>query len=330
MQKCMRCMRDYEPQQFCPHCGAENELKSPDRGQIPAETILARRFIIGEVLGRDRIGFTYLAWDALLERKVVVREWFPAEAAQRSEDRENVSFHMDQELAEKLTEQFLEQGRILNRLQNISVLVPVYTSFCENGTAYYVMEYLEGCTLKEMLQRTNPFPLKMAQEIMEKVHCALELLHEQGLLHGNLAPENLFFDREGNVRLLNPAWFTKEMEAIRYSVFWGEYAPFSYYRQPVVKDMRLDQFGECAVYYRLLTGEAPAGASKRLKKAKLPSISDYGIEVPTNLEKQILKGLKESGGRKIQSGSRREKFFRILSIPLLLTAVILGAVIFLM
>ena len=85
MPKCMKCMEEYEQTDFCPYCGRKRDAVSVYTDQIPEETILNRRFIIGDAVRKDRIGFLYIAWDALLEQKVYIREWFPVKTACRTQ-----------------------------------------------------------------------------------------------------------------------------------------------------------------------------------------------------------------------------------------------------
>lgn len=321
MPKCMRCMQDYGAEEYCPFCGAPGDLEASDRGQIPVETILNRRFIVGDVISRDRIGFTYVAWDALLERKVAIKEWLPVMLAERTQDRKTVEYSMSSDLWRELNREFLEHARRLHKAQNIPVIVPVYTFFEENNTSYYVMEYINGQTIGNILQKENPLDAKKAGEIMGKVYQALDVLHKSGFVQGNLTPDNIFICDNGTVKFLNTAWTGKGMEEIKYTVFLGKYAPPHYYSKGVQQDEEMDRYGAAAVYYRLLTGEVPTGASLRKKdKKKLPSISDYGIEVSGKTEKEILQILDCSGKR----GLSALRIFQALNVLLLVTVIVLG------
>lgn len=292
MPKCMKCMQDFEEQKFCPCCGAPVKLEASDRGQLPAGTILNRRFIIGEPLEKDRIGFTYIAWDALLERRVLVKEWFPVKLAARGKNRLDVEFFMDGDRNRALKEGFLRQAKKLHLLQIIPVLIPVYTFFEENQTAYYIMEYSEGETLRDLLRETNPLEVQEAQVLLKKVRDALEILHGNRLIHGNLTPDNIFFAADGTVRFRNLAWFGEEMEELKYTVFLGKYASPLYYEGRVKPEKTMDFYSLAAIAYRMLCGEEPISADKRAKKDELRDFSDYGIELPAQLEKAILQEMR--------------------------------------
>lgn len=328
MPKCMRCMQDFGQEEFCPECGARKNRSVINMGQIPAGTILQNRYVIGDVLGQDGLGFTYVAWDALEERKDVVKEWYPVGMAVRSENLLDVQFQMEGDLKEGLKYQFAEQARKIQRMMGYPGLVEIYNVFQENQTVYYVMEYLKGQSIRKLLQRENPLEAGRAETIMMNVFRGLDRIHSSGLLHGNLTPENIFLSRDGTVKFLNFAWFSPELEAIRYSVFLGNYAPVQYYRFPAKIDADIDTYQAYAVYYRILAGEEPENANARQEEDHLAWISDYGIEVPKALEQRIMQEMGKKG-KKNSKKSRREKdgeisFFQVASVPLMTVAIILG------
>lgn len=291
MPKCMKCMEEYGHEKFCPYCGRKRDASSVYTDQIPEETILHRRFIIGEAIRKDRIGFLYIAWDALLEQKVYIREWFPVNLAVRNQGQ--VDSEIDQTLWEQLEEEFLIHAEKLHKIQEISQLLPVYTFFRENNTGYYVMEYENGTTLREILRKKNPLDLQEAQEIMQRLELTVDVLHQNGIIHGNLTPDNIFVCNNGKVKLLDPAWSGTALDEIRNAVFWSRYVPVSYKKIPLQRNINTDKYSMAAVFYRMITGEEPYGVLKETMKRRLPSASEYGIPVPKQIEKQMMKDLGE-------------------------------------
>lgn len=292
MPKCMKCMEEYGQEEFCPYCGRKRDASSVYADQIPEETILHRRFIIGEAIRKDRIGFLYIAWDALLEQKVYIREWFPVNLAVRNQ--EQVETEINQTLWNRLEEELLVHAEKLHKMQEISQLIPVYTFFRENNTVYYVMEYVAGTTLREILRKKNPLELHNAQEIMQKLEQAVAVLHQNRIIHGNITPDNVLLCNDGKVKLLDPSWSGKAMDEIRNTVFWSRYVPVSYKKIPIQKNTATDKYSMAAVFYRMVTGEEPYGVLKETIKQKLPSMSEYGITIPKQMEKQIMKDLGEN------------------------------------
>lgn len=293
MPKCMKCMEEYEQMDFCPYCGRKRDAASVYADQIPEETILNRRFIIGEALRKDRAGFLYIAWDALLEQKVYIREWFPVGLAGRTEGQIRVECETDPGLWEDLEDAFLVHMENLHKRQEISQLLPVYTFFRENNTVYCVMEYVEGMTLRTLLRKNNPLSLPAAENIMEKLKNAVAVLHQNGMIHGNITPDNIMLCQSGELKLLDPSWSGDVMDEIRNMVFWSRYVPASYRKAPLRKSAETDKYSMAAVFYRMLTGEEPYGILNENKKLKLPSVSEYGIMIPKQTEKQIMKDLEE-------------------------------------
>ena len=157
MPKCMKCMEEYEQTDFCPYCGRKRDAVSVYTDQIPEETILNRRFIIGDAVRKDRIGFLYIAWDALLEQKVYIREWFPVKTACRTQGQIQVKSEVSQDLWKRLEDAFLVHMEKLHKRQDISQLVPVYAFFRENNTAYCVLSDTEF--KKRSVLRMNPLRL---------------------------------------------------------------------------------------------------------------------------------------------------------------------------
>ena len=294
MPKCMKCMEEYEHEKFCPYCGRKRDAASVYNDQIPEETILNRRFIMGEAVRKDRIGFVYIAWDALLEQKVYIREWFPVKLADREPGQAEVHSELEQKLWERLLEAFLGQAEKLHKCQDISRLIPVYTFFRENHTAYSVMEYVEGMTLREVLNRQNPLELSVAENIMGNLQNTVSVLHQNGIIHGNITPDNIILCQNGELKLLDPSWNGDAMDEIKNAVFWSRYVPASYKKVPLHKTTETDQYSIASVFYRMITGEEPYGVLKENMKKKLPTVSEYKIIVPKQIEKQIMKVLGEN------------------------------------
>ena len=293
MPKCMKCMEEYKQENFCPYCGRRRDADTVYIDQIPEETILNRRFIIGEAIRKDRIGFLYIAWDSLLEQKVWIREWFPVKMAGRKQGQLQVESEINRTLWDQLEEEFLVNAEKLHKRQEISQLIPVYTFFRENNTAYCVMEHINGVTLREILRKKNPLEFQAAEDIMKKMESAVSALHQSGIIHGNLTPDNVMLCHDGNLKLLDPSWTGEAMNEVRNAVFWSRYVPASYKKAPFQKSADTDKFSMAAIFYRMITGEEPYGVLKETIKQKLPSVSDYGIAIPKQIEKQIMKDIGE-------------------------------------
>ena len=185
MPKCMKCMEEYEQTDFCPYCGRKRDAASVYTDQIPEETILNRRFIIGDAVRKDRIGFLYIAWDALLEQKVYIREWFPVKTACRTQGQIQVKSEVSQDLWKRLEDAFLVHMEKLHKRQDISQLVPVYAFFRENNTVYSVMEYVK--TTGAEAEKVNIFMADLEErEVLRKELMAIPELSISSSMYNNL------------------------------------------------------------------------------------------------------------------------------------------------
>lgn len=298
MPKCMRCMTDYSQQKFCPCCGRKRDSASAFEEQIPEGSVLNSRFVAGEARYRDRIGFLYTGWDNFMQKKVFIKEWYPVKIAERKEDGLTVETSAEKELWDRLNELFLVQASRFQNPDCMRGILPGISCFQENNTAYYVLEYMEGITLRELLQRENPLPLSLAEQIAGQVNQILEEFHKRNMIHGNISPENIFITEKGEICLLNPAWFGSEMDSIRYMVFWSRYAPVEYMEPPLMPDLKIDRFQTASVFYRMITGEEPYGVLREEKKERLPSVWEYGVEIPDELDRKLMEVLGEKYKRK--------------------------------
>ena len=145
--RCLGCMETYEQTLgVCPHCVYAPGTPAEEAIHLTPGTQVHGRYLIGRVLGYGGFGVTYLAWDGKLEQKVAIKEYLPGEFSTRMPGQSRGSvFGGDK--AEQFTDglrQFVEEARRLARFQNEPGIVTVFDSFEENGTAYIVMEYLEG------------------------------------------------------------------------------------------------------------------------------------------------------------------------------------------
>ena len=146
---CYGCFCEKEGD-VCPHCGYVPSADNHPFLALPLGTILAGRYMTGKVLGMGGFGITYLGFDLTLQIKVAIKEFMPQGLATRGADRYATTLlSSDQEPAYRAgAERFLEEARILAKLRNTPGVVSVQNYFYENTTAYFVMDYVDGLSLK--------------------------------------------------------------------------------------------------------------------------------------------------------------------------------------
>ena len=157
---CMGCMTELsDVHEKCPKCGFSIEEYNQKRSSraLPPMTILAGKYLLGKVLGEGGFGITYLGWDLNKEEKIAVKECFPSGLVYRDSimsGKGTVTVINDrQEYFKKALKSFAQEAENLKRFNHCPGIVSVRDFFYENETAYIVMEYIEGVSLKEYLKQ---------------------------------------------------------------------------------------------------------------------------------------------------------------------------------
>ncbi|MBR4018785.1 MAG: serine/threonine protein kinase, partial [Clostridia bacterium] len=203
---CPYCMNVVESDAPCKNCGLTAGNYTPAPHHLPPGTILRDRYLIGRVLGEGGFGITYIGCDLQLELKVAIKEYFPTDKANRISSSSlsvaNYSGSVGQRYEEGKT-RFLQEARTMAKMDKQPEIVSAKDFFEANNTAYIVMEYVEGTTLKELVeQRGGSIPVDELFRLMEPLFSAIGVMHELGLIHRDISPENLMLER-GKIRLLD-------------------------------------------------------------------------------------------------------------------------------
>ncbi len=190
----------------CPYCGfdpAENGARFPTA--LPMGTVLNGRYLTGRVLGQGGFGITYLAFDTQLQAKVAIKEYMPGEIAARVEGAA-VSVMADTRSEDFAygAERFREEARTLAKFIGHPNVAGVSSSFDENGTSYFVMDYIEGISFKSYIANAGgSVSVDEALNVMIPVLRALTAVHAEGFIHRDVTPDNIYISKDGNVKLLD-------------------------------------------------------------------------------------------------------------------------------
>lgn len=177
-----------------------------DASSLPVGTILDGRFRIVNHLSSGGFGKTYFAVYGSRNTKVAIKEFFMNSANQRGTDGVSVSVDRTKDNAEAFSAQFSKFKKEYERLKQISNVhvVRVHEYFEENGTAYYVMDFVEGSDLDERLkQRGKPYAEKTVLKFAEQILDGLQAIHSAGLLHLDIKPKNIMITSLGYVKLID-------------------------------------------------------------------------------------------------------------------------------
>lgn len=292
-KRCMGCMETYgEELNICPYCGYIEGTEAEEAIHIQPGTLLHDRYIIGKVLGFGGFGVTYIAWDSTLEQSVAIKEYLPSEFSTRMPGQTMVTvFHGDkgEQFQEGLVK-FVDEARRLAKFQNENGIVKIFDSFTENDTAYIVMEYLEGETLTEKLKRENTISEEEALAIITPVLSSLKVVHNAGIIHRDIAPDNIFLTKNGEVKLIDfgaSRFATTTHSRSLTVIIKPGYSPEEQYRSRGDQGPHTDVYSLAAVLYKMLTGKTPPDAMER--RAKIETQKKDILVAPHKLNKSISK-----------------------------------------
>jgi len=293
--RCYRCFRQKEPgERACADCGFTNEEYAPGPGCLVPTTPLRGKYIVGAAVGIGGFAVTYAAYDTNLKKRVAVKELFVRRMCSRAADGRTVTVAPEsQELFAKIRSKFRREAEILVQLEDSvgNGIVRARDCFEENDTAYIVMDYIDGVTLKERANGGMPF--KQAVSLLSPVVATLEKIHADGYLHLDVSPDNIIIMPDGGAKLLDfggakSIGGTGDEPNVSYK---KGYAPPEQYRADGESAECTDVYGLAATVYYCLTGKKPADCMERLAGVEVPPPSKCGARLPKAADKAVMKGL---------------------------------------
>lgn len=301
-QFCPFCMKKLtEKERVCPACKSSVEVETPLH-HLPAGTVLksrnGHRFLFGVVKGEGGFGLTYIGKELASGRLVAVKEYFPARCQpQRLPDGSIRPDGRFEEIYNHGLQSFLSEASMLRAVEHIASIVHVMDYFEENHTAYMVMEYLEGASLYQVMQTSEPIAPEVLIPKFLPLMDDLEKLHEAGVLHRDIAPDNVMWMPDGKLKLLDFGC-ARSLEDGRSMtvVLKPGFAPIEQY-QTRGQGSYTDIYALCATMYYCMTGKTPAGSLERLtaivnnEPDPLSSLSAFGVLIPAEQEQILMWGL---------------------------------------
>ena len=322
---CLACMLPMRDATVCPHCGTSPSKVPWEYPHLRPGTRVHGRYLIGRALGKGGFAITYLALQEGLNRRVAIKEYFPADVAERGTDATTVRIRRTSSDETETTECFRRGvDRFLEEGQNIVLchqpnphpnLVRVTDFFEENGTAYLVMDYVEGVSLETHLQAQPRKRLdeRQVRKLMLPVLDGLIAVHKHGFLHRDVKPANIYISKDGTVTLLDfgsaRQALSNERRTLTVTLTPG-YAPPEQYSSEGGQGPWTDVYGVAATFYRCITGERPPSALNRISNPNVILPSTFPeVRINGRIEKAIMAGLELDHTVRIQSA---EEFHHIL------------------
>ena len=259
--------------------------------------ILKERYKIEEVIGAGGFGITYRAWDPLLQSYVAIKEYYPSGIATRSADSSKVCVPVGQEQREyhRGRIRFLKEAQDVARFQSEPNIVSIYDYLEENDTAYMVMEYLHGCTLKQYIrEHGGRLDTDHILHICLSVLDALAVVHKAGMIHRDISPENIFICEDLTVKLIDFGAAKQvylDVEQTMSVVLKPGYAPPEQYAKKDKQGPWTDIYALGATLYFAATGEKPEESFGRVLEDTIKPVCEVNPEIPRAMSQVIMRAM---------------------------------------
>lgn len=308
----------------CAACGAALGLLGDPQGVLPGAgsgatgdphvlppgaELRGGAYLVGRCVGHGGFGITYAATDMKLRRAVAIKEYFPDGCARQGTTVRPSGSWTAPTYAEG-RQRFVQEGEALARFDHPGI-VRVHAAFEENGTAYIVMEYLQGRNLEQVLvERGGRLPEVEALELVRDIGAALEAVHEAGLLHRDVKPANVMVlggglrSTAGRAVLVDfgtAREFVAGVAQTHSVVLTPGYAPLEQYSQRARRGPYTDVYALAALLYHLLAGSPPPDAHDRVYDEVLVDLCLLNPQVSRGVARATAWGLDMEPSRRPQT-----------------------------
>ena len=229
-------------------------------------TLMQGKYRIVAVLGQGGFGITYKGEHTMLGTTVAIKEFFMKGACERDENSTHVTTSQsNSELASRFRTKFLKEAKTLAALKHPNI-IRVFDVFEDNGTAYYVMDYIEGNNLSDIVEGKGRLSEPLALKYIRQVANALDYLHQKKLLHLDVKPANILLDKNTGNAILIDFGVSKQYDqdgqqtSTTPPAISKGYSPVEQYAQGSnVKTFSpaTDIYSLAATLYKLVTGNTP-------------------------------------------------------------------------
>ncbi len=302
----------------CPRCGYKHTPDAASQNCLLPGTLLHNRYIVGVALGVGGFGITYKCLDTKLGGICAIKEYFPANIAIRNTATKSVLVS-EQNLARynKIMKRFVEEVELVKALQHRNVIT-IYDSFFANNTAYYVMEYCDGIDLRRY---TNNFSRRLEYDegmnILYQVMNGLEYIHSKGILHRDIAPDNIYVTSNNLVKILDFGSARSEMDQFNRElsvIVKVGYAPIEQYGGRGKQGPYTDIYALGSTFYHLFTSRIPMESTQRVAEDTLIPFSTLRPDLPDNLKYCIEKTMELTTAKRISSIAEMKNILGLNSV----------------
>lgn len=280
----------------------DQKLRSPMG--LPEGYRLGERYCLERILGCGGFGITYHAFDLLNQCYCAVKEFLPMGIASRQEDGIRLHVVTSSRLGEfeHGKKRFLEEAEVLKKLTDIPEVVQITDYFALNNTVYFVMEYVEGVTLKQLMQSYSGKLLpKDAMSIIYHAGEALDKVHKRaGIFHRDISPDNIMVTKSGRVKLIdfgNAKYIIGKQSQNLSVVLKHGYAPPEQYSSTSKQGSYTDVYALAATFYYIVTGVRVPNAPDRFGGEEYKPLIEInpavGAEVSAAVDRALILNSKQ-------------------------------------
>ncbi|MDE6024752.1 MAG: serine/threonine protein kinase [Lachnospiraceae bacterium] len=296
--RCPNCMQALqENEDICSYCGFDINGYEERANCLKPFTVLENKYMLGRVIGVGGFGITYIGWDLNLQTYIAIKEYFPDSIAGRdaAKSKEVIPNETSREIYNKGLKRYVEEAQNISKFYQLQGIVSVKDFFYENGTAYIVMEYINGINLKEYLKNCGGrLDEATVLALMKPVFESLYQIHNSGLVHRDISPDNIMVDNEGKIKLIDfgsARGQSAESDKTYTVILKHGYAPSEQYYAKGNQGPWTDIYSLCATMYKMLTGVIPPNSVERMEQDMYQTPSSMGIQISQRTESVLAKGL---------------------------------------
>ena len=274
---------------------------------LPENTVLAGQYIIQKPLGQGGFGITYKAIDRKTGNSVAIKEYFPESMATRLPGKTDVTTYSGDRGENFIygKQCFVQEAETLAQFIGNDNIVRIFSYFEEYGTAYFVMDYIEGTPLDEYVKiHGGKLPFGEAADILVPVMDALGAVHNKGIVHRDVSPDNIYITRDGKVKLIDFGAARQSLGDKSQSldvILKHGFAPKEQYMRRGKQGPFTDIYALGATFYYVLTGKRPPDALERADEDEIILPSTFGVKISRDAEEAILIALSVQPQDRFQS-----------------------------
>lgn len=291
---CANCWEELTEGSVCAECGYDNDTQN-DSVYLKTKTVIAGQYVIGNIIKIESDSVTYSGYDGQLDKPILIREFFPKGIASRFDDSDEL--HVRQKYVNdfaRYKKSFYNLWTTMQKLHNLSAVVPVYDLAEANGTYYAIIEKTESVPLREYLLRNEEGYIlwDTARLMFMPVLTTIEALHSNGIVHGSITPDNLVLCRDGKVHLA-PFPITEASDQATAMEFTENdgYTALEQYNNKHRICAATDIYSFSACIYRALVGSNSPSAVSREANDKLMIPNTIAEKIPMHVIKALVNGL---------------------------------------